>query len=253
MRIRIFPVVIIGALGLLGVKMTDLVMDFGPVVPGVGKAMAQEGPGRVRQKQLDKRGNMKKTDAELKAAGNARKDAVAGKRDTRFGGGLDLTRRQDTGLPSEGEVALLKSLSKRRIEIEKRERELRLREKLMQAAEAKIEKRIKLLKALEEKRILAQKKKQEEEKNRYRNLVSLYENMKPKAAARIFNSLDLNVLIGVAKSMKARKMAAVLAKMDAKVAGRLTVEMARRKKDKKAKPTPASSPDDPELLPKIGS
>ena len=156
MRLRIFPVVIVGAIGLLVVKMTDLVMDFGPVVPGVGEAMAQEGPGRVRQKQLDKRGNMKKSDAERKNAGKEKKNEDAGKRDTRFGGGLDLTRRQDTGLPSEGELALLKSLSKRRIEIEKRENELRLREKLMQAAEAKIEKRIQLLKKLEEKRAMEQ-------------------------------------------------------------------------------------------------
>ena len=54
----------------------------------------------------------------------------------------------------------------------------------------------------------------------------IYESMKPKDAAKIFNALSLNVLYGLATAMNPRKMSAVLAEMDVKAAERLTVEMA---------------------------
>jgi flagellar motility protein MotE (MotC chaperone) len=41
----------------------------------------------------------------------------------------------------------------------------------------------------------------------------MYENMKPKDAAAIFNELDMPVLLGVAKAMNPRKMAPILARM----------------------------------------
>lgn len=55
----------------------------------------------------------------------------------------------------------------------------------------------------------------------------MYENMKPKEAARIFDKLDMTVLLGVVQQMKTRKMAPILAKMNSSVAQRLTVELAR--------------------------
>ncbi|MBZ0218410.1 MAG: hypothetical protein K8F25_17770, partial [Fimbriimonadaceae bacterium] len=54
----------------------------------------------------------------------------------------------------------------------------------------------------------------------------MYEMMKPKDAARIFNRLDLPILIDVVSQMKARKMAAILAAMESEAAERLTIEIA---------------------------
>jgi flagellar motility protein MotE (MotC chaperone) len=54
----------------------------------------------------------------------------------------------------------------------------------------------------------------------------MYETMKPKEAARIFERLDMGVLIDVAKRMQPRKMSAVLAVMDPVAAQELTVELA---------------------------
>ena len=50
--------------------------------------------------------------------------------------------------------------------------------------------------------------------------------MKPKDAARIFERLDMGVLIDVVKRMQPRRMSAVLAAMDPVVAQDLTVELA---------------------------
>ena len=44
----------------------------------------------------------------------------------------------------------------------------------------------------------------EKEKSRLRNLVKIYESMKPKDAARIFNELDMTVLMGVVAKMSVR-------------------------------------------------
>ena len=61
-----------------------------------------------------------------------------------------------------------------------------------------------------------------------KSLVIMYEGMKPKDAARIFDKLDQSVLVDVASVMNPRKLADVLALMNADMAQRLTVELARR-------------------------
>jgi flagellar motility protein MotE (MotC chaperone) len=61
-----------------------------------------------------------------------------------------------------------------------------------------------------------------------KNIVVMYESMKPKDAARIFEKLDHTVLVDVAAVMKPRKLSDVLAQMNAESAQRLTVDLARR-------------------------
>jgi len=69
--------------------------------------------------------------------------------------------------------------------------------------------------------------KQEEEK--IQRLVKMYESMKPKDAARIFQNLDMAILISVVERMKERKVAPILAAMASKEAKKLTTELATRK------------------------
>ena len=52
--------------------------------------------------------------------------------------------------------------------------------------------------------------------------------MKPKDAARIFDRLDLKILVEVSTQMNPRKMSEVLAQMTPEAAERLTVELANR-------------------------
>ena len=62
----------------------------------------------------------------------------------------------------------------------------------------------------------------------FKSLVTMYETMKPKDAARIFDRLDLKILVEVSTQMNPRKMSEVLAQMTPEAAERLTVELANR-------------------------
>src|SRR5690606_28414840 len=103
---------------------------------------------------------------------------------------------------------------------------LDMREQVLAAAEKRVEERIAELKEIDRKingRIAEIDAAQEE---KLASLVAMYETMKPKDAARIFERLDMGVLLDVAKRMQPRKMAAVMAAMDPVTAQDLTVELA---------------------------
>ena len=54
----------------------------------------------------------------------------------------------------------------------------------------------------------------------------MYETMKPKDAAKIFDRLDPKVLLEVASQIKPQRMSEILAVMSPEAAERLTVELA---------------------------
>jgi flagellar motility protein MotE (MotC chaperone) len=72
----------------------------------------------------------------------------------------------------------------------------------------------------------------------------MYENMKAKDAAKIFDRLDMRVLLELASQINPRRMSDILAQMSPDVAERLTGEIAARAG---AVEKPAAAPD----LPKI--
>jgi flagellar motility protein MotE (MotC chaperone) len=54
----------------------------------------------------------------------------------------------------------------------------------------------------------------------------MYEGMKPKDAAKVFDRLEMPVLIEIATQIAPRKMSDILGLMQTEAAERLTVEMA---------------------------
>lgn len=143
----------------------------------------------------------------------------------------------DTEKPtSPAERAILERLQERRNEIEARARELDMRENLIKGAEKRIEARIAELKELEGQVAASVQQKDENEAQRFKNLVTMYENMKAKDAAKIFDRLDMRVLVDVATQLNPRRMSDIMAQMSAEAAERLTVELAARaaSKDKTA-------------------
>jgi flagellar motility protein MotE (MotC chaperone) len=139
----------------------------------------------------------------------------------------------DNGRPqSAAERAVLERLQERRLELEKHARELEMRESLVKAAEKRIEARIGELKELEARINGAVKKKEEAEIARLKNLVTMYENMKPKEAARVFERMDVTVLLEIASQINPRRMSEILAQMSPDAAEKLTVALASRAKDK---------------------
>jgi flagellar motility protein MotE (MotC chaperone) len=128
------------------------------------------------------------------------------------------------------QIELLQSLSERRKELDARERAIEQREGLLTAAEHRIESKIEELKAVKAEIEELIKKYDEQEEQQIAGLVKIYETMKPKDAARIFNELDMEVLLEVFERMKASKTAPVLADMDPIRAKEITTRIAERKK-----------------------
>ena len=60
-----------------------------------------------------------------------------------------------------------------------------------------------------------------------RSLVKIYENMKPKDAARIFEELEMATLLPVVERMGERRLAPVMADMNPAKARKITEELAR--------------------------
>jgi flagellar motility protein MotE (MotC chaperone) len=132
-------------------------------------------------------------------------------------------------LESEGdnsEDALLARLSDRRVELDQREADIAMRLVLLEAAEKRLDQRAEELAALEAKVAALVDEKQAAEEAGFKAVVSMYETMKPKDAAKIFDTLKLSVLLKVARSMSPRKMSPILAAMSAEPAQQLTTALA---------------------------
>ncbi len=131
----------------------------------------------------------------------------------------------DPTLLSPSEIEILMRLAERRDALERRGRELDAREGLLRAAEIRIERRVAELNELRqviESRIQVFDQQQEEKVG---SLVRIYENMKPKDAARIFEDLEMVTLLEVAERMSERKLAPVMAQMNPERAREVTVEL----------------------------
>lgn len=136
---------------------------------------------------------------------------------------------------SPAEQAILERLQERRNELDARARELEMRESLIKAAEKRLEGRVAELKELEARINNAMQTKEEGEAARFKNLVTMYESMKAKEAAKIFDRLDTRVLFEVATQITPRRMSDILAQMSPEAAERLTLALAARPdKDKPA-------------------
>ena len=124
------------------------------------------------------------------------------------------------------EQALLQKLGDRRAELDKREADLAMRESLVAAAEKKLDAKTKELADLQSQVAALVDQKQASEAANFKAIVSMYENMKPRDAAKIFDTLDLNVLIKVAQAMNPRKMSPILGAMSSVPAQALTTALA---------------------------
>jgi flagellar motility protein MotE (MotC chaperone) len=143
-----------------------------------------------------------------------------------------------------GERAILERLHSRRQELDARSRELEMRESLLKAAEKRLESQVIELKGVETRVNTTVQSRDKAELQRFKDIVTMYENMKAKDAARIFDRLDLRILTEVATQINPRKMSEVLALMSGEGAERLTVELAKRASTDKG-------PQSSDKLPKI--
>jgi flagellar motility protein MotE (MotC chaperone) len=222
-ELRVIPVVLTAILGLVVLKVAGLVIDGGYVFDyqpnSTKRSWAQESfnfPGR--SEPADITGSVKKDDAAPKPAVSAPEIAKP----------PEGAAPEPPQMISPSERAILERLQARRQELEARAREIDIRENLLKSAEKRIEGRVEELKAVESRISTVTEQKKEAEDVRLKGLVTMYEGMKPKDAAKVFDRLEMGVLFEIASKISPRKMSDILGLMSPEAAERLTVEIARR-------------------------
>jgi len=220
--IRVIPVAVVAIFGLAMLKIAGLVIDGGYVFDynpkATKKSWAQEMlnfPGR----EDDITGSTHEKPKE--------EPPKPGAPETQSDSNAIHPEEAQPSVPP-AERAILERLQARRQELEARAREIDIRESLLKAAEKRIESRVDEMKAVESRLSAANGQKNEAESVRLKNIVTMYEGMKPKDAAKVFDRLEMSVLLDISTQIAPRKMSDILGLMTPEAAERLTVEMARR-------------------------
>src|SRR6266702_578921 len=221
-NIRVIPVVLVAVAGLATLKVAGLVINGGYVFDyqpnTVKKSWAQENLNfPTGREDPDITGSTHGApEAPKPAAPESKPEGTVVK--------VEETQPQ----VSASERAILERLQSRRQEIEARQREIDIRESLLKSAEKRIENKVEEMKAVESRISATQAEQKAAEAQRMKGLITTYEGMKPKDAARVFDRLEMGVLIEIASQIAPRKMSDILGLMSPEAAERLTVEMARR-------------------------
>ncbi|MFV0626721.1 MAG: MotE family protein [Alphaproteobacteria bacterium] len=126
------------------------------------------------------------------------------------------------GNVSDSEVRILQELAERREALEVRSREIDKKAIQLKVAEEQIEQKLAQLKAYETKLKNMMRDYEGKERQRIDALVKLYASMKPKDAARIFDTLDTEILVSLLSEMKPSASSAILSQMDVKKAKDVT-------------------------------
>lgn len=203
MKLRMLPVMIVILSVFFGIKVVDFAI-------GVETSLAQENAEDAPEKSATE-------DAQAENV-----DAVAETAQSMTPASFNPSSRE--------EITVLQQLAERRQELERRARALDEREKILQTVENRIVERTESLKKIEAQIQALLKVHDEQELAQLQSLVKTYSAMKAKDAARIFNTLDMDILIGIVQNMNEKKVGPILSKMDAQAAKTLTVELATRKK-----------------------
>jgi flagellar motility protein MotE (MotC chaperone) len=220
-RLRLVDAVVIAALALLALKGIDFLRR--DATPGMPSAGMIDGSGQLPQfarvlaharsndtpQDILMTGSTDERDPE--AARTQSEDALAG-----------------PVAPSRSEESILDRLGQRRQELQQRNQDIDLREQLLQQAEQRLEARLQEMRDRDQPVRSDGGISSEAAQAGLKNLVLMYETMRPKEAARVFDRLGLDILVPVVVEMNPRKMAEVLAVMSPEAAGRLTVALARR-------------------------
>jgi flagellar motility protein MotE (MotC chaperone) len=245
-NIRVLPVVLVAIFCLAVLKVAGLVIDGGYVFDykpdSTRQSWAQETfnfPGGNKIDSSDITGSVEKPkEEEAKPVVNAPEVAKPD--------GIVVHPEQAQSV-SPSERAILERLQSRRQELEARAREIDIRESLLKAAEKRVESRVEELKAIESRITTATQQKSEADTARFKGIITMYEAMKPKDAAKVFDRLEMPVLFEIASQIAPRKMSDILGLMSTEAAERLTVEMARRAGSDKS----ASAADLPKIEGKV--
>ncbi len=135
---------------------------------------------------------------------------------------------------SPSEIEVLQKLSERRAGLDRRAQEMSQQEVVLKAAEQRVDEKLAKLQSME-KEIGGQLDKETQQGDeRLKGLVKIYETMKPREAARIFEELDTPTVLDVLGGMKEAKAAPILAAMDPAKAKSVTAALIARRQQRPA-------------------
>lgn len=239
-KLRILPILIVVASFGFVVRLGDTYVSFKSLS---GSAYAEEAP-KTDAKAEEKKPEEVKADEPPKEDLKSSSDTSSETEGADKGAG-DITlpstdssasgeKWQDAS-DTESENSVIKKevfedLKKRRAEIDGMEKKLGEREALLEAAQQELDKKVKEMEGLRDELRGLLKQQTAEEAARIQSLVKIYAAMKPKDAARIFNTLDTDILMDVISNMPESKAGGIIALMDADRAKALTTLLAEQKK-----------------------
>jgi len=229
-KIRLLPIVIVVVAVLLVVRLGE--MAFGVELSPTSPALAEEKKAKESPKP-------EKAKAEAEAAATAPAD---GKTKTKA---EPKDEPPSIDFPVEftpAEVAVLQALADRRDGMILQEKELDARERLLSAAEGRLDKRIDELQKIRDSIEALVRQYNDQEKAELQSIVKIYETMKPKDAAAILEELEMPILLSIVEVMKERKSASILAAMEPKRAREVTTELAREREIDLSKQVPDTKP-----------
>jgi flagellar motility protein MotE (MotC chaperone) len=220
--LRVVPLLVVAAVPLLGIKLYDIVGALGSAAVQTAEAAPNPAaPNPAASSPAAKSPAAPNPAAKGPAATGAAKPAAADDADP------GATRDPTSFSPAE--IALLQKLAARRDALDKRSAELDARAVMLKATEQRITDKIAELTALQKKIDVSLHKRDQEQDKKLQNIVKIYQLMKPEDAARIFEQLDMPVLIEVMGNMSQAKAAPILAAMQPEKAKAVTLALAERR------------------------
>jgi flagellar motility protein MotE (MotC chaperone) len=242
---RLLPITMLAMAVLLGTKSVALVSAAiaasaadAPAVPSTSQGtMPPEAPKKENSpdgtKAAPNGGSQKTADTR---PDDPKHEALSAPHETEPGGS-----RPPVDPPiSESERTLLLDLRKRSLELDARDASLVARESVLAAAETRLARRVEELGVLQKRLEALEAARRAHDEANWQGLVKLYEAMKPREAAAIFNDLDMTVLLPVLDRMKESKAALVMAAMLPERARQATAELAQMRA--RANAVPAAEP-----------
>lgn len=216
-HLRLLPILVLVTFLSLGVRLNSFVHDV-KTVRLTPQVQAEEAAPKVEA-------NESENETSLDAVAEEETPSEPVIEESQF-----LPSAIDTDMEfSQERMQIFSELSARRETLDQRERQLAQREALLKAAEHQFDSKLTELEALRAEINALLNQQSEEEKSRLQSLVKIYEGMKAKDAARIFNTLEVPVLLAVVGQMSERKSAPILAAMEPERARHLTILLAEQK------------------------
>lgn len=268
-RFRILPLLLLVALFAFAIRMGDAFLGVRDIAAG---ALAEQAELAQNEQDLQDLLGIEPAsgDAALQAA-PALEGAPPALTPASTGAATGTAQVADARLPevwadpalegmedSPGQTQLLEDLAARRTSLDARERGILAREALLAATEKQIDEKLSELTDLRNQieDLLGQQESQEQE--RINSLVKIYEGMKARDAATIFNQMDMDILVQVVSRMSERKSAPIIAAMNTLKANQLTVMLSEMDKLPAARtdfrgiaggPVPTTAPQGSAALP----